>query len=153
MERLTRVLRKVSVAITVVIVFRARSRGQRTTGVQPDVRVGVSDPVCDWRLCAELVSNGGVTKLSQYLGSRVDDMQSEDRHIVYATQSLTVEPSVHQESVQRPQSASCSGKDSCRRSTAQEYPGRCTMRCSESSTGTGCWHRQTIARTSRPGRS
>jgi hypothetical protein len=45
---LTGVFGEVSVTITVEIILRARGRRQGTVGIQPDVRVGVSDPVGDW---------------------------------------------------------------------------------------------------------
>jgi len=48
MEWLTRVLSEVGVTITVEIVLGARSRRQGTVGIEPDIRVGVSDPVGDW---------------------------------------------------------------------------------------------------------
>ena len=48
MASLTGILSEVGVAITVDIVVRARSGRQGTVGIQPDVAVGVSDPVGDW---------------------------------------------------------------------------------------------------------
>ena len=66
---LTRVLGEVGVTITVEIILRARGRRQGTVGIKPDVGVRVSDPVGDWRLGAELLANGGIAKMYQYLKS------------------------------------------------------------------------------------
>jgi hypothetical protein len=45
---LTGITSKVGVAITVIVVVRARRGRQGTGDVQPYIGVGVSDPVCDW---------------------------------------------------------------------------------------------------------
>jgi hypothetical protein len=46
--RLTGILREVGVTITVNVVSRTRRGGQRAIKREPDIAVGVGDPVGDW---------------------------------------------------------------------------------------------------------